>query len=42
VADQPNLGIPWAFLLGGVVLLALGLLVRLRKLPEPAEGGPAA
>ena len=42
VADQPDLGIPWAFLLGGAALLALGLLVRLRKLPEPAEGGPAA
>jgi len=29
VADHPDLGVPWAFLLGGVALLLLGTLLHL-------------
>lgn len=31
VADHPDLGIPWAFLLGGVALAILGALLRLKS-----------
>ncbi len=42
VADQPYLGVSGAFVLAGAALLILGLLVRLRRLPAPASGAPAA
>ena len=35
IADHAQLGIPWAFLLGGAALAVLGLLLRLR--PEAGE-----
>lgn len=43
VADQPEWGIPWAFLLGGVLLFGCGLLLRLKsQTAEPAEEAAAA
>lgn len=37
VADNPKLGVPWAFLLGGAALFVLGLLLRLRRGSEAVE-----
>lgn len=37
VADHPKLGIPWAFLLGGVALGGLGVFLRLKTTPTPEE-----
>lgn len=37
IVDHPKLGITWAFLLGGVVLVVLGVLLRLESRPEAPE-----
>ncbi len=45
IADHPDLGITWAFLLGGAVLFLLGMLLRLESrpaTPEPKEALPVA
>jgi len=37
IADNPKLGITWAFLLGGVVLVVLGVILRLESRPAAPE-----